>query len=54
MKTPSAALFDCSHNVSVQDLVKEGATLAIVIASRHDDSDGGYVKSVTTAVGHKF
>ena len=37
-----------------KDMVKEGDTLAIVIAPRHDGGDGGYVKSVTTADGHKF
>ena len=37
-----------------KDMVKEGDTLTIVIAPRRDGSEGGYVKSVTTADGHKF
>jgi hypothetical protein len=37
-----------------RDLVKEGDTLTIVVAPRHDGADGGYVKSVRTADGHTF
>ena len=37
-----------------KDMVKEGDTVTIVIAPRRDGGDGGYVKSVTTADGHKF
>ena len=37
-----------------RDLVKEGDTLTIVVAPRHDGGDGGYVKSVKTADGHTF
>lgn len=37
-----------------KDMVKEGDTITVVVAPRKDGSDGGYVKTVTTADGHKF
>ena len=37
-----------------KDMVKDGDALTIVIAPKKDGSDGGYVKNVTTADGHKF